>query len=124
MSHSEQVLAFIAAWEARDVEAILGMMTPDARYLNVGLPEAVGRDAIRAFIAPFLAGASQVAWTVHHMAETADGVVMTERTDVFELGDRKLEIPVMGVFEFRGDQICAWRDYFDVPAFQRQMGGG
>lgn len=123
MTHTERVLAFIAAWEALDVDAILGMMTPDARYLNVGLPEAVGHDAIRAFIAPFLAGAGKVAWAVHHIAETAEGVVMTERTDVFELSGRTLEIAVMGVFEFRDDRICAWRDYFDVPAFQRQMGG-
>ena len=124
MTHTERVLAFIAAWEARDVDGILEMMTPDARYLNVGLPEAVGHDAIRAFIAPFLAGASRVAWAVRHIAETAEGAVMTERVDVFELSDRHLEIAVMGVFEFRGDQICAWRDYFDLPAFQRQMGGG
>ena len=123
MSHSDLVRTFIAAWEARNTEAILAMMTSDARYLNVGLPEAVGHEAIRAFVAPFLAGASQVEWTVHHIAETADGVVMTERTDVFVLGDRRLEIAVMGVFEFRDDKISAWRDYFDVPAFQRQMAG-
>lgn len=123
MTHSELVRAFISAWEARDVDAILGMMTADAVYLNVGLPEAVGHDAIRGFIAPFLAGTSKVAWTVHHIAETAGGVVMTERTDVFEISGRRLEIPVMGVFEFRDGKICAWRDYFDVPAFQRQMGG-
>lgn len=123
MSHSDIVRAFIAAWEARDVEAILSMMTPNARYLNVGLPEAVGHEAIRAFVAPFLAGASRVAWSVRHMAETSDGTVLTERTDAFDLGERKLVIPVMGVFEFEGDKICAWRDYFDIPAFQQQMAG-
>lgn len=123
MSHSDLVRAFIGAWEARDTDAILAMMTPDARYLNVGLPEAVGHEAIRAFVAPFLAGATEVEWSVHHIAETADGVVMTERTDVFVLGGRRLEIPVMGVFEFRDGRISAWRDYFDVPAFQRQMAG-
>ena len=123
MSHSDIVGAFIAAWEARDVEAILSMMTPNARYLNVGLPEAVGHEAIRAFVAPFLAGASRVAWSVHHIAETSDGTVLTERTDAFDLGARKLVIPVMGVFEFEGDKICAWRDYFDIPAFQQQMAG-
>ena len=121
MTHAEKVLAFIAAWEARDVDGILEMMTLDARYLNVGLPEAVGHDAIRAFIAPFLAGASKVAWAVHHIAETPGGVVMTERTDVFEMGPKTVSIPVMGVFEFDGGKISAWRDYFDVPDFQKQL---
>jgi len=124
MSHTDTVRALIAGWEARDVEAILATMTSDARYLNVGLPEAVGHDAIRGVVAPFLAGATRVQWTVHHIAETAKGAVLTERTDAFDMGGRKLVIPVMGVFEFRDGKISAWRDYFDVPAFERQMAGG
>ena len=121
MSHSDLVHAFIGAWEARDVEAIIARMTPDAVYHNIGLPQAVGHDAIRAFLAPFLAGASKVEWTVHQIAETAAGVVLTERTDVFAMGDKTISIPVMGVFEFRDGLISAWRDYFDVPGFQAQM---
>lgn len=121
MTRSERVRAFIRSWEARDVEAIVAAMTPDAVYHNVGLPEAVGHDAIRAFIAPFLAGSQSVEWTVRHIAETTDGAVLTERIDRFVLGGKTLTIPVMGVFEFRGELICAWRDYFDVPAFQAQM---
>jgi limonene-1,2-epoxide hydrolase len=112
---------FIAAWEARDVEAILALMTPDARYLNVGMPEAVGREAIGAFITPFVAGASAIRWTVRHIAETADGAVLTERIDVFVIGGREVTVPVMGVFEFDGELIKAWRDYFDLADFQRQM---
>ncbi|HWA63310.1 MAG TPA: limonene-1,2-epoxide hydrolase family protein [Caulobacteraceae bacterium] len=121
MSNSQIVLDFIAAWEARDVERIVGMMTADARYLNVGLPEAVGHDQIRAMVTPFLGGAKAVRWTVRHIAETAGGAVLTERTDDFELADRMLSIPVMGVFELKDGKIAAWRDYFDVPAFQAQM---
>jgi limonene-1,2-epoxide hydrolase len=121
MSHSDLVRAFIGAWEARDVEAILARMTPDAIYHNIGLPQAVGHDAIRAFIGPFLAGASKVEWTVHQIAETAAGMVMTERTDVFVMGPKTISIPVMGIFEFQDGLISAWRDYFDVPGFQAQM---
>jgi limonene-1,2-epoxide hydrolase len=121
MSRVEAVLAFIAAWEARDIEAILARMTPDARYENVGMPVMVGHDAIRAFAAPFLAGAKAVHWQVHHIAETAASAVLTERTDVFELPDRTLTIPVMGIFELDGGLIANWRDYFDLLGFQRQM---
>jgi limonene-1,2-epoxide hydrolase len=122
MSNSDTVRAFIAAWEARALDDILALMTPDARWLNVGLPESVGIDAIRAAIAPFVQQASSVRWTVHHIAETPSGAVLTERTDVFEMGGKTLTAPVMGVFEFRDGKIAAWRDYFDLPGFQKQMG--
>ncbi len=123
MSHSDIVLALIAGWEARSIDAILATMTPNVRYLNVGMPEMTGHDQVRAGLAGFLGASSKVHWTVHHMAEAPDGAVLTERTDVFEMGPRTVSIPVMGVFEFEGDKISAWRDYFDVPDFQKQMAG-
>ena len=121
MTHSDIVRALIAAWEHRSVDDLLGLMTDDVRYLNVGMPEMVGHEPIRAALTPFIGGATAVRWTVHHIAETANGAVLTERTDVFEMGPRTVTIPVMGVFEFDNDKISAWRDYFDVPAFQKQM---
>lgn len=121
MSNSQVVKDFIAAWEARSIDAILSFMAPDAHYLNVGLPEAVGHEQIRAMLTPFLGGAKEVRWTVHHIAETAAGVVLTERTDDFVMADRTVSLAVMGVFELKGGKITAWRDYFDVPGFQRQM---
>jgi limonene-1,2-epoxide hydrolase len=115
------VLEFIGAWEARDLEGILARMTPDVRYVNVGLSEWVGREAVREGLAPFLGAARAARWTVHHIAETAEGAVLTERTDVFEMADRTLTVPVMGVFEIKGGLIAAWRDYFDAISFQKQM---
>src|SRR6266852_5256153 len=127
MGNSDTVRAFVGAWEARDMDAILGHMTPDARYVNVGLADVSGHNAIRAIVGSLLASSRQVVWTIHHLAESANGTVLTERTDVFEMADRTLTIPVMGVFEFDGSKISAWRDYFDVSGFQQQMsrtGGG
>jgi limonene-1,2-epoxide hydrolase len=120
-SRCDLVREFIGAWEARDVEAILSRMTQGAAYLNVGLSEAKGREAIRATVTPFLTTASEVRWTITHIAETQDGVVLTERIDVFVIGQKTLSVPVMGAFEFEGDLISAWRDYFDLPGFQAQM---
>ena len=121
MSHADTVRALIAAWEARSIDDILATMTPNVRYLNVGMPEMVGHDAIRAGLTGFLGASTKVHWTVRHIAETAEGAVLTERTDVFEMGPKTVSIPVMGVFEFEAGKISAWRDYFDVPDFQKQM---
>jgi limonene-1,2-epoxide hydrolase len=121
MSRTDIVRALIAAWEARSIDDILVTMTAGVRYLNVGMPEMVGHDQVRAGLTGFLGASTKVNWTVHHIAETAAGAVLTERTDVFEMGPKTVSIPVMGVFEFEGDKISAWRDYFDVPDFQKQM---
>jgi limonene-1,2-epoxide hydrolase len=121
MSHSDIVRKLIAAWEARSIDDILATMTPAVRYVNVGMPEMAGHEQIRAGLTGFLAVSTKVHWTVHHIAETPDGTVLTERTDVFEMGPKTVSIPVVGVFEFDGDKISAWRDYFDVPDFQKQM---
>ena len=121
MTNTETVQAFVAAWEARSLEDIMALMTDDARWLNVGLPESVGAEAIRKAVAPFVAGATMEKWEVHHIAETKDGVVLTERTDIFDMGGKTLRAAVMGTFELRDGKIFAWRDYFDLPGFQKQM---
>jgi limonene-1,2-epoxide hydrolase len=121
MTNTEIVEAFMRAWEERSIDGILGRMTPDARYLNVGLPEAVGHEQIRAGIEPFLVAASRIEFTTHHIAENVEGVVLTERTDVFDLPDRTVSVQVMGIFELKDGLISGWRDYFDLPGFQKQM---
>lgn len=121
MTNTEIVQAFIRAWEDKSIEGILGRMTPDARYVNIGFSESVGHEAIRGVVEPFLAMATRIEWITHHIGENSDGVVFTERTDIFELPDRKISVPVMGIFELKDGLISGWRDYFDLPGFQAQM---
>ena len=74
----------------------------------------------RTFIEPFMAPVTKVAWTVHFIAEDANGVVLTERVDAFYYGDKRIALPVMGTFEFQGDKLVKWRDYFDLREFENQ----
>ena len=51
-------------------------------------------------------------------SEIAPGVVVAERVDVFRSKDGpELRLPVVGVFETKGDLIKVWRDYFDSAPF-------
>jgi limonene-1,2-epoxide hydrolase len=45
----------------------------------------------------------------------AGNLVMTERVDYFSYDGRKVDARVMGAFQVVGDNIAAWRDYYDVP---------
>jgi limonene-1,2-epoxide hydrolase len=117
----ERVRAFIAAWKRNDLEEIMSFFAEDCVYHNMPVAEVRGLEATRAVIKSFSGMATRVEWVLHQIAETDAGVVLTERTDRFEIGGRWVELPVMGSFELAGGKISAWRDYFDLAQFQRQL---
>ncbi|MEZ4333766.1 MAG: limonene-1,2-epoxide hydrolase family protein [Myxococcota bacterium] len=124
-SHSDIVDRFIAAWARKDVDQIMSFFTPDAVYINVPIePPNVGQEMIRKTIEGFVGMAEAVEFRVHHQGESPSGVVLNERTDRFKINGRWVEAGVMGVFEFDGDRIKAWRDYFDMAQFTKAMSGG
>ncbi len=120
-ANSDRVLEFIQAWNKKDFEGMLSFFAPGARYHNIPMEPVEGIEAIRKSLEGFFGMASEFDWVVHHIAENAQGVVLTERTDRFKVGDKWLELPVMGVFELSEGSITGWRDYFDLGQFQSQM---
>lgn len=120
-TNQDHVLAFIALWNRRDLDGILAAMAPDCVYHNIPWAPLVGHDAIREGLSLFVADASAIDWQMVHIAQGADGAVLTERLDRFLLGEKWLEIPVMGVFELRDGLVTHWRDYFDSAQFQAAM---
>jgi limonene-1,2-epoxide hydrolase len=117
------VVDFINAWIARDVDKIMSFIAPDCVYHNIPMEPAVGTEPIHALVKSFVDMASEVDWKIHNIAESNDGVVLTERTDCFLIGENWVKLPVMGTFELDGGKITAWRDYFDMAQFQKQMTG-
>jgi limonene-1,2-epoxide hydrolase len=116
----ETVTALIKANEARDIDALLAVLTDDVIYENVPMSVLKGHDEVRGMLGPFLEGATKVAWEVLHQVEDGD-TVMNERVDRFWMGDKTVEIRVMGVFEVRDGRVAVWRDYFDLGQFSSQM---
>src|SRR5579885_2610899 len=107
---------FIAAVEAKDVEAALELLADDIEYDNVPMPTANGKEATRAFLDQFASMFEEIEFVVHR--QVADGdTVMNERTDRFRVGDRWLDLPVAGVFVVRDGRISLWRDFFDLQTF-------
>ena len=117
------VQAFIDAFNANDLERILGFFDPDAVYHNIPVDPVQGVLAIRGVIAGFLGLAKEVDWVVHNIAETDAGTILTERTDRFLIQGKWVELPVMGAFVVRGGKIAEWRDDFDMKQFQDQLPG-
>ena len=119
MSNTEIVLAFIEAWNRMDWDAVVGAFTDDVVYHNIPMEPLVGKAAAGAMIrgmAPL-----SVDWQVLSIAENGNRV-LTERVDNFDMpGGKRLSVPVMGTFEIERGRIKAWRDYFDLATFTKQM---
>jgi limonene-1,2-epoxide hydrolase len=120
-SNLEIVRSFIAAWRRNDLDEIMSFFADDCVYHNMPIEPARGSEATRQMLEGFSSMATEVEWVLHQSAESAAGVVLTERTDRFRIGGRWVELPVMGTFELRGGKITAWRDYFDLTQFSRQL---
>jgi len=123
--NSELIDRFVGAWKRLSLDEIMSFFSDDAVYTNIPMdPPNRGKEMIRKTIEGFLGMSGGIEFVVHHTAENpATGVVMNERTDRFRVNDRWIEARVMGVFEIRSGKIAAWRDYFDLAEFQRQMAG-
>lgn len=115
------VTEFCNAWPRKNIDELLGFFTDDAVYHNIPVEPAKGKEAIRGVINMFLPMAKSVQFKVLKSA-SAGNVVFDERVDIFDLGNGKtISLPVAGVFEVTGTKISAWRDYFDMAMYTKQM---
>lgn len=121
MSNIARAREFCAAFDRKDLDAIIAAVTEDVVYHNIPMAPVTGRAGVREALAGFVSGAEKVEFVIHTIAETANGSVLTERTDRFLMGGKWISVRVMGVFEFRNSSISAWRDYFDLAQFTSQM---
>jgi limonene-1,2-epoxide hydrolase len=106
------VEAFLGALEALDIDGALALCHPDVTYQNVPLPPARGLAATEKQLRLLETRFSGFQARIHSIAAN-DGVVLTERTDVLELGRFKPAFWVCGRFDVRDGRIVAWKDYFD-----------
>jgi limonene-1,2-epoxide hydrolase len=120
----QRVRDFVAAWSRNDLNELMTYFAPDCVYHNIPVEPVKGLDAIRKTLQGFAGMASEIEWVLHQIAENPAGVVFTERTDRFKIAGKWVELPVMGAFELRDGQLTAWRDYFDMQQFTRQLPGG
>ena len=124
MTPQATVEAFIAHWNACDIDAMLALCSEDIVYHNIPMEPVVGTTQMRAMVEGFLANIASCDWQTHAIAANGN-TVLTERTDAFNFKDgRRAAIRVMGTFDLDDSgRITGWRDYFDMAEFQREFAG-
>lgn len=115
-SNLELVRRFCDTFRTGGIEEILAFFTEDGIYHNMPFEPAVGHPAIRAVLEMYLPAATDVEFEILSSA-TSGNLVFTERLDRMTMGERRVELPVAGVFEIVDGRIRAWRDYFDMQMF-------
>ena len=122
MSDNQQIMRdFMAVVNSNNIDRIMEFFAPDCFFHNVPLEPAKGTEAIREVLMSVLSISTEVEWTVHNIAETAEGHVMTERTDAFAMNGIWVRLLVMGIFELENGKITSWRDYFDANQMVQMM---
>ena len=116
----ELVRKFCEAFSRMNADEIPEFFTEDAVYHNIPVAPAQGDEASRSVLEISLKPSQAVEFDILNISASGE-VVWTERLDKFSMGDRQVELPVAGVFEVKEGKIFAWRDYFDLAAWTKQM---
>ena len=111
---------FLAAWPRRNVNELMGYFADDAVYHNIPVPPVVGAAEIRKVFEGFL-GSFAIVLEIVNIGSNGN-LVFTERVDRFDMGGRRFDLPVNGVFELRDGKIVSFRDYFDLATFENGSG--
>lgn len=113
------IRSFISAWNANDLNRVLDHLHDDVVYHNIPVAPLRGRGAVREYLFG-KGGFDWVDWKLLAQAECGNKV-LTERVDDFSVGGKTISLPVMGIFEIDTGLIRAWRDYFDMATYRRQL---
>jgi limonene-1,2-epoxide hydrolase len=106
------VKAFLDALGRLDTDGALALLADDVVYQNVSLPKANGKAAVAKQLGLFGRYCKGFEAINHRIVGDGD-TVLTERTDIIEIGRVRSEFWVCGTFEVRDGKIVLWRDYFD-----------
>ena len=110
------LMRFMAAWNARDVDALMGCMAADCAFHASAGTEAegarhIGRGAVRAAYAAMFDAFPEAAWTadLHHVP--GDIGVSEWRFVGTRRDGQRLDVPGCDLFRFNGDLIALKDSY-------------
>ncbi|MGB8331486.1 MAG: limonene-1,2-epoxide hydrolase family protein [Polyangiales bacterium] len=111
-SAQKVVESFVAALERLDLDEALSLVAPDVRWINVPWKTAAGKDRFSKVLRGMFKGATRFQVHYRDIHERGDGVVYTDRVDVFDGAGISLDLPVKGEFRVEDGLIVEWVDRF------------
>ena len=111
-SAKEVVEAFIGALERLDLDAAIALVSDDVRWVNYPLTTARNKKQFGKALRGMFRDASRFEVQYNDIHERDDGVVYTDRIDIFEGGGFSMDLPVEGELRVREGRVVAWTDRF------------
>ena len=110
----------VAAWKQGDVEGVLAHLAEDVEFIYaIGQRPLQGKAIVRKLLTALSDQQNDVRWRHVHRA-IAGNVVFAEGIDDYVNGEGvRIQHPFVTVFEFEGDLVRRWRDYYDQATLQR-----
>lgn len=110
---SEEVVErFLTALVEQDHNVINELLHSDVLYTNVSLPTFRGSKRVASLIKIALSSSRKLQ-VKNHQIVAKGNIVLTERTDILEIGPLHIGFWVCGTFKVENGKIILWRDYFD-----------
>ena len=119
MTKIDVLKAIIRVWSSeQNIDAVLAHLTTDIVWhvAAASKPPVHGHDGARQFLQEYRKKISSQNWRIFNYAETGDVLLLEGVDEITTVDDKQLIMPYAGILEFRGEQIKAWRDYYDPAA--------
>ena len=108
----EVVQAFVGALERLDLDAAVDLASDEIRWVNVPWKTASNKEGFRKVLHGMFKDATRFEVQYFDIHERGDGVVYTDRVDIFEGGGMSMNLPVQGEFRVKDGLVTEWVDRF------------
>jgi limonene-1,2-epoxide hydrolase len=125
-SEKDTIRKFSEHYEKQEVEQLVNLFTEDATYHDTFYGAFTGHDKITAMFRMFFRDGKNYVWDMQKivaepgtaMAEFFFSFLTTDQRNP----DRPVKMVGVGVFDFAGERISQFHEYFDVGPVLLQMG--
>ncbi|MGB5366206.1 MAG: limonene-1,2-epoxide hydrolase family protein [Polyangiales bacterium] len=121
-SAQQVVEAFISALERLDLDAAAALVSNDIRWVNVPWKTSSNKNGFKKVLGAMFKDATRFEVQYVDIHERGDGVVYTDRVDIFEGGGLRMNLPVQGEFRVKDGLVTDWVDRFSWATLIREMG--
>lgn len=123
MSAQQVVQDFVSALERLDLDAAIELADDGIRWVNYPLTTSRNKAQFDKALRAMFRDAERFEVQYSDIHERGDGVVYTDRLDIFEGGGVSLNLPVQGQFRVRDGKVSEWVDRFSWLKVVTEIGG-